>query len=242
VSLRRDVHSAFDQITPSTGGLSERVVQTVLAEGATRRRKERMLFRVRAPLSLVALFLVIALVAAVLVLGRLAQQPTPAHNPPPASPQAVIDQAELARLEAIPLSLPVMQANDPCIETPMVNGRQSTGHAAFQGASVPRTDTWGITYHVYIYVSGQVTGLVLVRSRDLKTQQPGLWGGDYAYGPVPDTERPLFHTEVLINMGSQARDGEERVSASSAFKAGHSDCFGVQVDGRGFSEYMIGKH
>ena len=54
MSLRRDVHSAFDQITPSMGGLPERVVQTVLSEGATRRRREKMLFRFRAPLSLVA--------------------------------------------------------------------------------------------------------------------------------------------------------------------------------------------
>jgi hypothetical protein len=244
VTLRRDVHSAFDQITPSMGGLSERVVQTVLAEGATRRRKEGMLFRMRAPLSLVAVLLVIALVAAVLVFGRLTQRPTTVHNPPTASPQAEIDQAELARLEAIPLNLPVMQTNDTCVETQFdgVTGRQSTGHAAFQGASVPRRDTWGLTYHVYVYVNRQVAGLVLIRGRDLKTQQPALWGGDYAHGPVGDTEQPQLHTELLINMGSHPRDGEQRVLANSAFKAGHSDCFGLQIDGRGFSEQMIGKH
>src|SRR5207248_9652894 len=84
VSLRRDVHSAFDQITPSMGGLPERVVQTVLSEGATRRRREKMLFRIRAPLSLVAVFLLIALVAAVFIGGRLIEDWNAVHNGSPA--------------------------------------------------------------------------------------------------------------------------------------------------------------
>src|SRR5437868_14322112 len=65
-------------------GLSERVVQTVLDEGATRRRREKMLFRIRAPLSLVAAFLLIALVAAVFIGGRLIQDWNALHNGSPA--------------------------------------------------------------------------------------------------------------------------------------------------------------
>src|SRR4029077_11157240 len=43
VSLRTQIHSAFDEVAPTTFGLPERVVQTVLAEGPSRRRRERLM-------------------------------------------------------------------------------------------------------------------------------------------------------------------------------------------------------
>lgn len=70
MSLRREIHSAFDVITPPLGGMPERVVETVLAD-KRRRRKEGIMFRVRAPLSLAAVFIVVALIAAALIGGRV---------------------------------------------------------------------------------------------------------------------------------------------------------------------------
>ena len=84
MSLRRDIHSAYDNISPSTTGLSERVIQTVLSEGPIRRRRERFMFRMRAPLSLVAVLIGVAPVAAVLVGGRIIADWNGHFNPAPA--------------------------------------------------------------------------------------------------------------------------------------------------------------
>ncbi|HEY8801836.1 MAG TPA: hypothetical protein VIN00_02065, partial [Candidatus Dormibacteraeota bacterium] len=73
MSLRRDMHSAFDEIAPSTAGISERVVQTVLVENSSRQKRERMMFRLRGPMSLVAVFVLIAMVVGVLIAGRMIQ-------------------------------------------------------------------------------------------------------------------------------------------------------------------------
>ena len=246
MSLRTDIHVAFDDIAPPLGGMPERVVEMAQNAARTHQRRGRFMIRMRAPLSLVAVLAVIALIAAALVLGRLTQHPTTVHNPAPsASPVSeVIDQAELTRLEAIPLSLPVMKAGDVCIQTHMdgATGRQSTGHLDFQGASSPTHDSWGLTYKVNIYVNKQVTGLVLLRSRDLKTQQTALWGGPYAYGPSGDPDRPQLKAELLIDMGSKPGDGERQLLAFSALKEGYSDCLGLQIDGRGFSEHLTVKN
>ncbi len=84
MSLRRDVHLAFDEVVPSTAGISERVVQTVLGEGATRRKTEGMIVRLRAPLSLVATLVLVAMVVGIFVAGRLVQDWNAFHNGAPA--------------------------------------------------------------------------------------------------------------------------------------------------------------
>ena len=66
-NLRRDIHSAFEVIEPSLGGMPERVVQTVLAEKNGRLRKEKMVYRLRISLALVAAVLVVAVGAAAVI-------------------------------------------------------------------------------------------------------------------------------------------------------------------------------
>ena len=90
MSLRRDMHSAFDEIAPSMAGLPERVVQTVLVESSGRQRRERLMFRLRGPMSLVAVFVVIAMVVGVLIAGRVIQDWNAHHN---AAPAGGINQA-----------------------------------------------------------------------------------------------------------------------------------------------------
>ena len=83
MSLRREIHSAFDSIAPSTAYVPGRVIDTLLAEDAGRRRKERIMLRLRAPLSFVAAVIVIALVAAILVGGRMIADLRSGTNPVP---------------------------------------------------------------------------------------------------------------------------------------------------------------
>jgi hypothetical protein len=47
VSLRTDIRTAFDEVAPSTFGLPERVVQTVVRELPLRRRKEQWFVRLK---------------------------------------------------------------------------------------------------------------------------------------------------------------------------------------------------
>src|SRR5260370_20735450 len=97
MSLRRDIHGAFETITPPLGGMPERVVQTVLADNTGRRRKGRMFIRARVPLSLVAMIAIIAVVVAVLVGGRLLHDWNLFHRTSPAGEQY---QSQLAHLQA----------------------------------------------------------------------------------------------------------------------------------------------
>ena len=68
MNLRSELHAAYDELGPEVAGLSERVVMTVSSD---RPRRAAWSIRLRAPLSLVAVFVVIAVVAGALVGGRL---------------------------------------------------------------------------------------------------------------------------------------------------------------------------
>ena len=197
------------------------------------------MIRMRAPMSFAAAFIVIVLVAAVLVLGRLGQpvpHPAPVHQPTPAA----INQAEVSRLEALPLHLPTLAAGEVCNEGPFdTSGRYGLGPAYGLGG-IPADNSWGTQWHVRIAIDRRVTGLVLIRGRDLTTHQPVLFGGDYAYGPSGDTVRTDLHTEALFDMGTKAGQGELVFPITTALKAGHSACVALQIDGQGFSETFKG--
>ena len=237
MSLRRDIHTAFDVITPPLGGVPERVVQTVLAENKGRRRNKGMFFGTRVSLPLVALFVFVVLAAALFGGGRLIQAWNTSHNTTPAGQ---VHLTTVQQLEARPLVLPQMKESDACAEGPFDDkGRYGKGPVYGVGAN-PSSDSWAETWNIAFVVSRQVTGPVLIRGRDLKTQQSILWSGSNAYGPLGDSSRADLHTEMLITMGSTAGAGELRFPITSALKAGHSDCVGVQIDGSGFSEHFTG--
>jgi hypothetical protein len=232
-SLRRDIHSAFEVITPPIGGMPERVVRTVLAEQKGRLRKEKMVFRLRVSLALVAAALVIAIgVAAVLEWNAL--------HTSNVSPAGGVHLTSLQELEARPFTIPSMALGDPCTQGPFDNhGRYGSGPAYGIGAS-PTSTSWGQFWDLHFAISNQVTGLVLIRGRDLKTQQDVLWRGSQAAGPLGDPNQPDLHKEVVYDMGSKAGAGETLFPITSALKAGHGDCVGMQIDGSSFTEKFRG--
>ena len=237
MSLRRDVHAAFDQLAPSMGGLSDRVVQTVLAEGASRRRKEKMLIRMRAPLSLVAVFLLIALVAAVFIGGRLVQDWNALHRSTPAGSNS----SELARLEAIPLRLPILKAGDTCPVNPGVNSQSydyGSGPIYLNGQLLPEIRTARCAFYDLTYFSApDLTGLVLVRGRDLK-------GGPISFVTGPASEASPLTGELILDAGHPpSRDAATRFGIWHVrhwIDAGWSGCWGFQMDGRNFSQTITG--
>ncbi len=247
MSLRRDVHSAFDVIAPPLGGMPERVVQTVLAERNARRRKETMLVRLRAPLSLVAVFLFIALVAAVLIGGRVIRDWNAFPKPVPAAPT----HATLAQLEARPLQLPHVAAGAACPDGPQSSAGVYGSGPFYGDTSLTQgsvTTSQRLYWNLTAETARNVTGLMLVRALDVKTGQAYVFGGPYAAGPVVGTDTVNGHT---IDLHSEMVLDTSRAPTTTVYNhktawpfllgvpLGNSGCYGWQIDGDRFTETFV---
>ncbi len=246
MSLRNDIHHAYDEVAPLMPGLPARVVQTALLESASRRRVARLTFRLRAPLSLVAVFALIALVVGVFVGGRLVQDWNAFHNGTPAGDAF---RSALAQLEARPVNLPALKPGDQCPDGPEANGMYGSGPVlGTPGWPQPATaselagrvsTSWG-TYWYQTYATGTaLAGPVLARAQDLRTNQPATFIGNYAAGPVIGTDRVdaksvQQHLEVVLDtrhppsISGSANQFEWPVIAG--LRNTTSDCIGWQFD------------
>lgn len=252
MSLRTDFHTAFDEVAPSTFGLSERVVQTFVAELPVRRRNKRWFLRLRAPLSLVAILLLLAMAVGGLIGGRVMQdwkaftRPAPAQNQP----------SELALLEARPMQLTQLQAGDPCPETPLngpygslfPSGLYGSGPVYVAGGSSV-SDPWGTYWYLAAVTDSRVTGLVLIRGQDLRTKQPVVFVGEWASGPVIATDRldgtvRPQHLDLLLDRRkppplNTGHAGTFIWGFTAGLGAGSSGCTGWQVDTTGYPTQVI---
>jgi hypothetical protein len=247
--VRQDIHSAFDEIAPSMAGLPERVVQTVLSEGSSRQRRERLMFRLRGPLSLVALFILVAMVVGVLIAGRLMQDWNAFHN---AAPAGDARQAELAQLEARPLALPQLNAGDPCPETP-INAAGLYGFGPVHGEMGYNVSTaWGTYWYVAAVTDARLSALVLIRGRDLITSRPAIFVGQYATGPVLGTDTldgklVQQHLEAVVDTShpSPSDRGAQDYTwpFTNGLAKGESGCTGWQIDTTGYAtETFVTRH
>jgi hypothetical protein len=244
MSLRRQIHSAFDEVAPPTFGVPERVVQTVFAEGPSRRRRERMMLRLRVPLSLVAVFVAIALVVGVLIGGRLMQDWNSFRNSAPAGGGG---QTQLAQLESRPLVLPTPGSYLDCKSGPF-NSAGAFGKGPLYGfGGATSTTSWGTYFHNLAYAETNINGPILVRVNDLFTHEPVVFVGQYAAGPVVghDTVDGVAveqHTELVFDT-SQASKSPTTHKFAWPFIAGvpnsWSSSTGWQIDGVGFSEVFV---
>jgi hypothetical protein len=242
VSLRTQIHSAFDEVAPPTFGLPERVVETVLAEGPNRRRK-RLMLRLKVPLSLVAVFVAVALVIGVLIGGRLMQDWNSLRKSAPAGG----GQTQLAQLESRTLVLPTPASQFDCKSGPY-NAAGSYGKGPVYGDGGGTSSTsWGVYFHNLAYAETDITGPILVRAVDLFTHEPVVFVGQYAAGPVVgrDTVDGVAveqHMEIVFDT-SQAAKGPTTHKFFWPFIAGvpktWSQSTGWQIDGVGFSEVFV---
>lgn len=243
-SLRRDVHSAFEAITPPLGGMPERVVQTVLAERNGRLRKERMVFRLRVSLALVAAVLIAAVgVAAVMEWSSL-------HNN---VSQAGVGLTSVQQLEARSLKLPTARSANACPDNAGTNtlGYQfGSGPVYVDGGPETATD-WGYYYDVIYYASPNLRGPVLVRGRDLTTpDRPVIFVGPQAAGPVVGTDSApntgAQHTELVLDPSHPQFRGKANVGTSQivywhvrqGISKGWLGCVGFQIDGTSFTQII----
>ncbi|MEO8744546.1 MAG: hypothetical protein ABI334_03180 [Candidatus Dormiibacterota bacterium] len=248
MSLRTEIHSAFDEVAPSTFGLPERVVQTVLTESPRRHRRERLMSRLRAPLSLVAVLVLIAVVVGVLIGGKLTLDWNASHMPAPAGG---VYLSPLAQLEARPLHVSIPKSLADCRSGPF-NKAGDFGSGPVYGAGGPQSRTsWGIYYHNLLYTDVNVNGPVLVRAVDLFTGMPVIFVGQYATGPPARTDTidgaPVHqYTELLIDTSrstpdllpwwSNTHDHKYEWGIAAGVPQNWSNSTGWQMDAPGFSE------
>jgi len=165
----------------------------------------------------------------------------------------------LAKLEAKPLHFPVVQPDGRCPVTPSSNIKGDPPAAAFsadgQGpvyviGGTLRNTAFGVYFDLTYFTEPQLTGLVLVRIRDLKNDRPVVFVGPYAAGAVVGTDTidgkvVQQHAELVLDAGHHDR------TASGTSKwgiwpvrlgvadFGRSHCGGFQFDGAGFSEVVV---
>lgn len=244
MSLRTQIHSAFDEVAPPALGLPERVVQTVLTESHSRRRRERLMLRLRVPLTLVAVFMLIALAVGVLVGGRLMQDWNSFHNSAPAGGS---DQSQVAQLEAVQLHLPLFASQADCKSGPF-NSRGSFGSGPiYADASTQTQSTWGVYYQNVAYADTAVAGPILVRARDLFTGQPVIFVGQNAAGPVLGSDKVDGktydqHTEVLLYANTSDKQAVSHKLVwlfTAGVPTSWSGSTAWQIDGIGFSEVFV---
>ena len=253
MTMRLEMRDALDEVVPSHAmpGLPERVVGAVLADKG-RRRNRKMLVRLRAPLSLVAALVVIALVTAVLVGGRLIQDWNAFHGTPAGHSQLT----PLQQLEARPLTLPYVHSVAECNTGPRDPVTLALGagpvfmDSTYAGAG---WTGWGDYGKVVLYTDTQIAGPILVRARDVVTKAVIVFVGRYAYGPVEgaDTlegkvvsQRP----ELVLSADTAAPPTDNSLQRAHMseweFTAGFPKFSTLstawQIDGLGFSETFVG--
>jgi len=242
VSLRTQIHSAFDEVAPSTFGLPERVVQTVLTEKNSRRRRERVMLRLRVPLALVAVFMLVALVVGVLIGGRLMQDWNSFRN---SAPAGGVSQSALAQLEAKPLILPTLKAGDACPATPGNALGFDFGTGPVYALGGPESlSPWGYYFDVTWITAPDLTGPVLVRGRDLMSNRQVVFVGAYSAGSVVGTDtqsgsKITQRAEILLDAGhphSRGSNGYGEFPVHQGLSQGWVGCVGFQIDGPDFTE------
>lgn len=238
-------------------GLERRVLDHVLA-----RRMPRTAARVRATayrvssqtLKLVAGALVLALFVSLVVVGRLTRM----EANPPSGALTSAEQAELAALEARPLKLPALPADAGCPVT--------TAWIAPYRGNVPEP-VWGSRGPVYvehgvskmtaryfvndntIVLDRTVRGLVLIRGGSTDGRYTAGFSGQYARGPVVDTEdidgrTVQLHSELVLPSSRAPRDpraapGWKLFPVEFAMNVNAAGCGAYQLDTPSSTEVVI---
>jgi hypothetical protein len=251
VTLRHDIHNAIDGIAPPASTLARQVVASLASAGKTtrpisRNKRNPWLAGLGRTGSLAAAILVVLLIAT-LVVGVRVWRDRNAFNPSPAGPAS--NETEVARLQARPLILPSVPPGGAC---PILNNTV-TGITevpiSVNGAGVTTTTNWGDYFDPTYVVPRTIKGIVLIRIRDLKTGQAGVFVGPYAAGDVVGTD--TIDGKTVDHHGFAALDMNHPPARSSSsngywdirqgWAAGWSGCWGFQLDGPDFSEVITGE-
>ena len=247
MSLRRDIHAAFDEIAPPLGGMPERVVQTVLSD-RQRRKKGMFAFRARVPVPLIAGLVAIALVVSGFVGVQLMQGWIATLGPTPAGH---VHLTALQQLEARPFQIPTLAPGESCVPGPFTaEGNWGTGPLYGYSGSATTTN-WGEYFYAVLYTDRAMTGPNLVRVEDLVRGRSMAFVGSYAAGPVigsdvVDGTKVTQHSELVLNESKTTAGGWRQGwpidhhrfvwDFMGGLAGPNGGPLGWQIDGAGFSE------
>ncbi len=257
--LKTEFVRALDTVTPPAPWLRA-TVHTELRKqsrsepgNAPQRSGTPRFMRVRGVGAFTAVLAVVLLVVTLLAGGYIWQdwQRFQKAQPVPAGRSIEVE------LRARPIALPGVAPDADCPSTPMSMINYPNGPTSAYGegpvyalGGLATPSEWG-TYFSVTYVAAQsYKGLALVRIRDLKTGRQAVFIGPYASGDVVggDTIGGRLvqqHAELLLDASHpQTRlFGNNKWgvwNVQQGMPADWSHCFGIQIDGDGFTEIITG--
>ena len=268
MSLRTEIRSAIDEIAPPAPALPMTVRAFVFDAGRRDPIPQSATNHWRVPgrgfLSLVAAVLVIVLMAAVVVAGRVWRDSTTQSQAP--LNQVRINKAELRSLEARSLQLASLPAGAECIGGPLSSVSSAHGGSplTFGGGPVYATKgqrwvtTWGSWVNVHYLIDPKTAGLMLVRGRDLQTGESIVFG---AYVPqsikssgalpvgnvqgtdyvISGTQRVDMHPELVLDpsVPTDLANTWPMWLGLVGYSKHSSGCIGFQIDGTDFTEVYV---
>ncbi|HKW07108.1 MAG TPA: hypothetical protein VJS19_06005 [Candidatus Dormibacteraeota bacterium] len=253
MSLRTQIHDAIDDVSPAAPMLERRVTRFVVDGARAHRRPQwKQRRRLVAPLGLIAVALLLAVLAGIFIAGRLSFKSD--------SPQPAVGQAELQDLESRPLHYPTVAAGAPCPKSPEV--LRSLGMAFGDGpvfmanAEWLQSTDWGGWYSLTFAYEWRQDGLVLIRAHDLQSNAeigfatyPLAPTGVVAVGARVQTVTAVGHT-VQLRSETAFRDPPHTTPMDKkgdlppllvlqGLQKGSSGCIGFQIDGPDFTENFV---
>lgn len=267
MSLRAELHDALDEVTPAAPHLELRVKDFVLGNARGRmlvlrgRPRVRWTRPFRGAAGLFAAALVVALIGGLIVGGRLLRDLN--------TPTQPINQAELKRLEARPLQLPVVLPGATCPTSPLTDVSAHGPEALVFGlgpvystplASSYASTNWGTWISLGLQVdTTTATGLILIRGRDVQTQAkvvfaPTPFSGKVQYGDGIPTGRVTgndviqgvtaqLYPELVLDTSKPyvgTKKGDWPIfKGLMGYPKSATGCIGFQVDGPSFTELIV---
>lgn len=263
MNLRSQIHAAIDEIAQPAPSLVDEALDYALADALPRDVQPGRGRRKRGPgmrqfASMVAAVLVLVLMVTLVVGGRVLRDrdlvPTP-HT---------MDQAQLSKLGAKPLHLPLLQPGADCPDGPYTplppNAGSPSGYGVgpifAEGSGQRVVTSWGTYFLTTYFVNPTFSGLALIRARDLRTGQlvvfaksltgkgPAIPTGDVVGSDVVYDLPIQQHSELALDASNPGSNSNyfgvwPAWGTLQGFASGSSGCIGFQVDAAGFSEVFV---
>ena len=248
MTLRSEIHTAIDDIAPPAPALPREAVAFALSNSRLRSRETVRSqpgggLGMRRVGSLVAAALVVVMMITLVIGGRLWRDWNTQQ-------QNAARQAHVAELRERQLYLPVVDPSAACPESTLnvdqgVYGGYGDGPVYASGTGNRYGLPSGTYFDSVYWVDPEGSGLILIRGRDLKTNQtvvfakppfPSVTATGSPSGKVTGTEVVLgvtveLHDELLLDPSLLLPPPADYWAVTQGFPTGSSGCIGIQADG-----------
>jgi len=189
MSLRVEIRDAVDEVMTPAPNLVTQIDRFVTANA---RRRVRAGSRgvahwrsvMRGSLALVAVLVVVVLVAAIFVGGRLVSDWKSFQT----SPAVQAPKSQLQQLEERPLRIPLYSSLKQCTAGPYNSDSSLGSGPVYMDGGSSTVTAWGRYIYFDAYSDQTIKGPILIRGRDLTIGIHMIFVGPFAGGPVQGTD------------------------------------------------------